>query len=78
MGLEHAKDMAKKMAGLSLQALSRIKQAVNDGSDMDLLSGLELEIDLFLDIFKTEMLGKEYKPLSKNVLPIYTSIENVF
>jgi enoyl-CoA hydratase len=52
-GLEHAKDMARKMAGLSLQALSRIKQAVNDGSDMDLLSGLELEIDLFLDVFKT-------------------------
>ncbi len=42
------------MASLSLQALSRIKQAVNDGTEMDLQAGLELEIDLFLDIFKTE------------------------
>lgn len=54
MGLERAKVMAGKMARLSLQALSRIKQAVNDGTELDLPSGLELEINLFLDIFKTD------------------------
>lgn len=53
-GLDRAKEMAEKMASLSLQALSRIKQAVNDGTEMDLQAGLELEVDLFLDIFKTE------------------------
>ncbi|MBB6446601.1 enoyl-CoA hydratase [Bacillus benzoevorans] len=53
-GLARAKEMAGKMTNLSLQSLSRIKQAVNDGIEMDLQSGLELEINLFLDIFKTE------------------------
>ncbi|MCQ6279527.1 enoyl-CoA hydratase/isomerase family protein [Bacillus sp. EB600] len=52
-GMECAKDMAKKMAGLSLQALGRIKKAVNEGAEKDLYSAIELEAELFLDIFGT-------------------------
>ena len=45
--------MAKKMAGLSLQALGRIKKAVNEGAEKNLYSAIELEAELFLDIFRT-------------------------
>lgn len=53
-GMEAAVSMAKKMSNLSLQALSRIKKAVNDGANQSLHSALELEVDLFVDLFGTE------------------------
>jgi enoyl-CoA hydratase len=53
-GMEAARTMAQKFAGQSLQALSRIKQAVNKGADLPLESALDLELDLFKDIFGTE------------------------
>jgi enoyl-CoA hydratase/carnithine racemase len=52
-GMEAALSMAKKVAGYSLQALSRIKKAVNEGVQGSLESGLELESDLFAEIFAT-------------------------
>lgn len=53
-GMETAIYMAKKMASYSLQALSRIKKAVNDGIDTSLDEGLELEAELFAEVFGTE------------------------
>lgn len=53
-GMETAIHMAKKMASYSLQALSRIKKAVNDGIDTSLDEGLELEAELFAEVFGTE------------------------
>ncbi|WP_077213305.1 enoyl-CoA hydratase [Bacillus dakarensis] len=53
-GMEAALAMAKKMAGYSLQALTRIKKAVNEGNDKSFDEGLEIEADLFADIFGTE------------------------
>ncbi|SER86883.1 enoyl-CoA hydratase [Psychrobacillus sp. OK032] len=53
-GMEAAQSMAKKIAGYSLEALSRIKISVNDGLDQTLQAGLELEANLFADIFSTE------------------------
>lgn len=53
-GMEAALAMAKKMAGYSLQALTRIKKAVNEGNDTSFDEGLEIEADLFADIFGTE------------------------
>ncbi|MBS4211407.1 enoyl-CoA hydratase [Neobacillus rhizophilus] len=53
-GMETAISMAKKMASYSLQALSRIKKAVNDGIDTSLDGGLELEAELFAEVFGTE------------------------
>lgn len=53
-GIRAAKSMAQKIASQSLQSLSRIKRAVNEGADQPLNAALELELDLFTDIFGTE------------------------
>jgi enoyl-CoA hydratase len=53
-GMETALVMAKKMASYSLQALSRIKRAVNDGFDTTFNKGIEIESSLFAEVFGTE------------------------
>nr|WP_263326647.1 enoyl-CoA hydratase [Neobacillus sp. Marseille-Q6967] len=53
-GMQAALEMAKKMAGYSLQALSRIKKAVNEGVDTSFDAGIEIEADLFAEVFATE------------------------
>ncbi|WP_332647381.1 enoyl-CoA hydratase/isomerase family protein [Lysinibacillus sp. 54212] len=53
-GLNATMKLATKIASYSLEALSRIKQSVNDGVDLPLTKGLELEANLFADIFATE------------------------
>ncbi|RHW38325.1 enoyl-CoA hydratase [Lysinibacillus yapensis] len=53
-GLEVALKMAQKIASYSIEALRRIKQSVNEGVDLSLEEGLELESNLFADIFATE------------------------
>ncbi len=53
-GMETAQRMARKMASYSLEALSRIKVSVNEGMQQSLEDGLELEAELFADIFSTE------------------------
>lgn len=53
-GMEAAKSMAKKLASHSLQSLSRIKKAVNEGTDQSFDSGLDLEVALFVDVFGSE------------------------
>ncbi|MDF2856010.1 MAG: enoyl-CoA hydratase [Neobacillus sp.] len=53
-GMETALAMAKKMGGYSLQALSRIKKAVNEGFDTSFDEGIELESGLFAEVFGTE------------------------
>ncbi|MBM7647700.1 enoyl-CoA hydratase/carnithine racemase [Bacillus ectoiniformans] len=52
-GLAEAKKLAKKMNSYSLQSLSRIKQAVDEGLNESLEDGIELEAKLFYDIFQT-------------------------
>lgn len=53
-GMEAALKMAKKMAGYSLQALSRIKRAVNEGTDTSFDAGIDIEEELFAEVFRTE------------------------
>jgi enoyl-CoA hydratase len=53
-GMQAALKMAKKMAGYSLQALSRIKNAVNQGIDTSFDAAIEIESGLFAEVFKTE------------------------
>ncbi|MDM5213606.1 enoyl-CoA hydratase [Peribacillus sp. NJ4] len=53
-GLSEAKILASRMTRHSLQALSRIKKAINEGSEATLEQGLELETNLFEEIFQTE------------------------
>lgn len=53
-GLETAQFIARKIGGYSLEALSRIKVAVNQGAEQSLKDGLELEAALFAEVFSTE------------------------
>ncbi|MGE7760887.1 enoyl-CoA hydratase/isomerase family protein [Peribacillus sp. NPDC097895] len=53
-GLSEAKILASRMTRHSLQSLSRIKKAINEGSEATLEQGLEIETDLFEEIFQTE------------------------
>lgn len=53
MGMEKALALAEKIANYSLQALSRIKKSVNEGMDKTIQQGLELELDLFAEVFAT-------------------------
>jgi enoyl-CoA hydratase len=53
-GMKTARELADKIAGHSLQALSRIKQAVDDGLDRTLEEGVKLEARLFEEVFRTE------------------------
>jgi enoyl-CoA hydratase len=53
-GMESALSMAKKMASYSLQALSRIKTAVNEGYDTSFDQGMEIEAEQFAQVFQTE------------------------
>lgn len=53
-GMQEALAMAKKISGYSLQALSRIKKAVDEGADMEFQAGIEREAELFEEVFLTE------------------------
>jgi enoyl-CoA hydratase/carnithine racemase len=49
-----AKEMARKVAGMSGVALRYIQQAVNRGLDVPLEAGLKIEADLFAKVFQTD------------------------
>lgn len=53
-GIEEAEKFARKFVSLSLQAISRIKELVNVGSELPLEEGLKLEAQKFEEIFATE------------------------
>ncbi|EKN70968.1 enoyl-CoA hydratase [Neobacillus bataviensis LMG 21833] len=53
-GMKVALTMAKKISGYSLQALSRIKKAVDEGTNMEFQAGVEREAELFAEVFLTE------------------------
>jgi enoyl-CoA hydratase len=53
-GMKEAKALALKMTQHSLQALSRIKKAVDEGLNRSLSEGIELEATLFEEVFQTE------------------------
>ncbi|MCK6257295.1 enoyl-CoA hydratase [Fictibacillus sp. KIGAM418] len=53
-GLASAKQLASKITRHSLQALSRIKQSVDEGLNKSLDEGIEVEASLFQEVFQTE------------------------
>ena len=53
-GKQEAEKLAQKLATLSLEAMSRIKQLVNVRSEQPLQEGLKLEKQLFDNLFVTE------------------------
>lgn len=52
--MSEALGLAKQISGYSLQALSRIKKAVDEGTNMEFLAGIEREAELFEEVFLTE------------------------
>ncbi|MFF2588870.1 enoyl-CoA hydratase [Peribacillus butanolivorans] len=53
-GMNEAMILAKQISGYSLQALSRIKKAVDEGTNMEFFTGIEREAELFEEVFLTE------------------------
>ncbi|KKK37384.1 enoyl-CoA hydratase [Mesobacillus campisalis] len=53
-GMTEALALARKISGYSLQALSRIKKAVDEGTNMEFQAGIEREAELFEEVFQTE------------------------
>lgn len=70
-GLSVAKKLAAKIAGHSLQSLSRIKKAIDEGSNLALQDGLKREIGLFVEVFQTEDIKEGVKAFIEKRKPQY-------
>ena len=53
-GMQTAEKLAAKIASMSLESLSRIKQLINDTAENSLERGLQQEEQQFNEVFKTE------------------------
>ncbi|RLL46844.1 enoyl-CoA hydratase [Oceanobacillus piezotolerans] len=71
-GREAAEKLANKLANQSLQALSRIKRLVNVGSELPLEEGLEMEKQLFNDLFVTEDAKEGVSAFIEKRKPVFT------
>jgi len=70
-GIKNATALAKKISAYSLQSLSRIKRAVNEGIALPLSSALDLEAELFADVFKTEDVKEGVQAFIEKRPPIF-------
>lgn len=71
-GREAAEKLASKLANQSLQALSRIKQLVNVGSELPLEEGLQMEKQLFDDLFVTDDAKEGVSAFIEKRKPVFT------
>lgn len=71
-GIEDAKRLAAKISRHSLQALKRIKQAVNEGHEKPLQEGLALEAKLFQEVFETEDVKEGIQAFIEKRRPVFT------
>jgi len=71
-GMETAEKLAKKLANQSLQALSRIKELVNVGSELSLDKGLEMEKQLFNTLFVTDDAKEGVSAFLEKRKPVFT------
>lgn len=70
-GMEAARKMAKRIARFSLPALSRIKKAVDEGLELPLERGTELEAGLFEEVFQTEDVQEGVKAFIEKRRPAF-------
>lgn len=71
-GLSAALKAANKMSSYSLQALSRIKAAVNQGLDLTIDQGLDVEADLFDEVFQTKDVEEGVRAFIEKRKPSFT------
>lgn len=70
-GMESARKMAKRIGRFSLPALSRIKRAVDEGMEMNIEKGTELEAGLFEEVFQTEDVQEGVKAFIEKRKPVF-------
>jgi enoyl-CoA hydratase len=63
--------LAKRITRHSLQALSRIKKAVDEGLNQSLTDGIELETELFAEVFQTEDIKEGVQAFIEKRKPIF-------
>jgi enoyl-CoA hydratase len=66
-----AMGLAKKISRHSLQALSRIKKAIDEGLDQTLADGIELETELFAEVFQTEDIKEGVQAFIEKRKPVF-------
>lgn len=71
-GMTYAQGMAAKVTGQSLQALSRIKHAVNKGAHLPIEEAVELEAELFEEVFQTEDIKEGVQAFIEKRKPAFT------
>lgn len=71
-GIKAAEKLASKLASQSLQALSRIKRLVNVGSELPLEEGLQMEKQLFNEVFITEDAKEGVSAFIEKRKPVFT------
>ncbi|MDN7246728.1 enoyl-CoA hydratase/isomerase family protein [Planococcus shenhongbingii] len=70
-GLETARKMANRIGRFSLPALSRIKKAVDQGLELPLDQGIDLEAELFEEVFQTEDVQEGVKAFIEKRKPAF-------
>jgi enoyl-CoA hydratase len=71
-GINYGLKMAAQISRHSLQALSRIKKAVDDGLELTLEEGIEREADLFTEVFRTEDIREGVSAFIEKRKPVFT------
>ncbi|PWA09438.1 enoyl-CoA hydratase [Pueribacillus theae] len=71
-GMKAAIQLAEKVANHSLQALSRIKRLVNEGSELPLDEGLVIERQLFSELFETKDAKEGISAFVEKRKPVFT------
>ncbi|UNL86562.1 enoyl-CoA hydratase [Priestia koreensis] len=67
-----AKALASKITRHSLQSLSRIKKAVDDGLGVPLKEGLQREVELFEEVFQTDDIKEGVSAFIEKRQPVFS------
>lgn len=72
-GQDFAMKLAEKISGHSLTALTRVKESVNRGMEETLEEGLEIEAQLFSELFFTEDVKEGVQAFLEKRTPFYSN-----
>jgi enoyl-CoA hydratase len=71
-GMEAALQLAGRIGGYSLEALSRIKRAVDEGMEATFPAAIEREAELFEEVFQTEDVREGVQAFIEKRKPIFS------